>query len=117
VVQHQHHHRTADRDQNAVDVKPGDARETGEVSDETADNSTDNTQDDVHEHALAKLAVDRARNPDVPEGNDGISYLINAKKAGIVTPLSGDYEKEILRLSGTASLEEALAKSHRGVTP
>jgi hypothetical protein len=66
---------------------------------------------------LAKLAVESARNPDVPDGNDGISYLINAKKAGIVTPLSRDYEKEILRLSGTASLEEALAKSHRRVTP
>jgi hypothetical protein len=58
---------------------------------------------------LAGLAVDSARNRAVPEGNDGISYLMNAKKAGIVTPLSADYEKEILRLTGTASLEQALA--------
>ena len=59
---------------------------------------------------LARLAVDSARNREVPEGNDGISYLMNAKKAGIVTPLSADYEKEILKLTGTASLEQALAK-------
>jgi hypothetical protein len=60
---------------------------------------------------LARLAVDSARNPEVPEGNDGISYLMNAKKAGIITPLSAGYEKEILALTGTATLEEALAKS------
>ena len=60
---------------------------------------------------LAKLAVDSARNREVPEGNDGISYLMNAKKAGIVTPLSADYEKEILKLTGTASLGQALANT------
>jgi hypothetical protein len=37
---------------------------------------------------------------------------MNAKKAGIATPLSADYEKEILKLTGTASLEQALAKTH-----
>jgi hypothetical protein len=56
------------------------------------------------------LAVDSARNREVPDGNDGISYLMNAKKAGIVTPLSADYEKEIRKLTGTSSLESALAK-------
>jgi hypothetical protein len=62
---------------------------------------------------LAKLAVDSARNREVPEGNDGISYLMNAKKAGIVTPLSADYEKEILKLTGTASLGQALVNIGR----
>jgi hypothetical protein len=66
---------------------------------------------------LAKLAVASARNGEVPEGNDGISYLLNAKKAGIVTPLSADYEKEILRLTGAASLEQALAKTRGIPTP
>jgi len=61
---------------------------------------------------LARLAVASAGNREVPEGNDGISYLMNAKKAGIVTPLSADYEKEILKLTGTAILEQALAKAH-----
>jgi hypothetical protein len=60
---------------------------------------------------LAKLAVDSAANPEVPEGNDGISYLMNAKKAGIITPLSAAYEKEILMLTGAGTLEEALAKT------
>jgi hypothetical protein len=64
---------------------------------------------------LAKLAVASALNREVPEGNDGISYLLNAKKAGIVTPLSADYEKEVLKLTGTASLEQALAKTHGAV--
>lgn len=62
--------------------------------------------------SLAKLAVDSARDPGVPEGNDGISYLMNAKRAGIVTPLSAEYEREILKLAGTVSLEQALAKTH-----
>jgi len=39
---------------------------------------------------------------------DGISYLIAAKKNGIVTPLSADYEREILRQTGTDNLEAAL---------
>ncbi len=60
---------------------------------------------------LAKLAVESARNPEVKDGMDGITYLINAKKAGIMTPLTPDYEKEILRLTHASSLEEALAKS------
>jgi hypothetical protein len=60
---------------------------------------------------LTELAVASARKRDVPEGMDGISYLMAAKKAGIKTPLSGDYEKEILRITGTSSLEEALAKA------
>ena len=60
---------------------------------------------------LAELAVASARKRDVPEGMDGISYLMAAKRAGIITPLSGDYEKEILRMTGAGSLEEAFAKA------
>ncbi len=59
---------------------------------------------------LARLAVDSASDPKVKEGMDGITYLMNAKKSGIETPLTPAYEKEILRLTGTTSLEEALAK-------
>ena len=59
---------------------------------------------------LAEMAVASARNPEVTEGMDGISYLMAAKKAGIKTPLSADYEKEILRLSSTDRLEQALAR-------
>jgi len=58
---------------------------------------------------LASLAIASAKqgaggkNP--PE--DGISYLINAKKHGIVTNLSGTYEQEILRQTSTKTLEGA----------
>jgi hypothetical protein len=60
---------------------------------------------------LAELAVTSARNPEVPEGMDGISYLLAAKKAGIITPLTADYERGILQLTGATSLEEALRKA------
>jgi hypothetical protein len=66
---------------------------------------------------LAKLAVESARNPNVPEGNDGISYLMNAEKAGIVTPLTADYKNEILKLTGAANLEQALAKTRGAARP
>jgi hypothetical protein len=59
---------------------------------------------------LAELAVTSARNPEVPEGMDGISYLMAAKRAGIITPLTADYERGILKLTGASSLEEALRK-------
>ena len=42
------------------------------------------------------------------KGEDGISYLLNAKRNGIMTPLLPDYEAEVLRQTGTNSLEEAL---------
>lgn len=58
---------------------------------------------------LAELAVNSART--LQDGKDGISYLINAKSCGIQTPLSPDYEKEILRLTGTDSLEAALSST------
>ena len=57
---------------------------------------------------LAKLAIASAGA--LNNGNDGISYLIHAKKVGIRTPLSDEYEAEIKRLTGTASLKEALAE-------
>ena len=67
--------------------------------------------DDLTASKLAKLAVDSARAQQ--DGKDGISYLMNAKKCGIQTPLSLDYENEILRLTGTDSLEAALASTRR----
>ena len=65
--------------------------------------------DDLTASKLAKLAVDSARPRQ--DGKDGISYLMNAKKCGIQTPLSLDYENEILRLTGTDSLEAGVERS------
>jgi hypothetical protein len=55
---------------------------------------------------LAGLAIESARRE--RGGRDGISYLINAKRNGIVTPLSPGYEQAILRQTGASSLENAL---------
>lgn len=41
---------------------------------------------------------------------DGISYLIMLRKAGVKTPLSRRYESEILKQTGSSSLEDALKK-------
>lgn len=57
---------------------------------------------------LASLAIKSARALD--DGRDGISYLINAKKCGIKTVLSDEYEAEIKAEVGAANLEEALGK-------
>lgn len=58
---------------------------------------------------LAELAVESAQSKAVFEGQDGISYLIDAKKSGIKTPLMFEYEKEILKKVGAESLENALS--------
>ena len=57
---------------------------------------------------LAELAINSAKTPAGDKGKDGISYLISAKKAGIVTPLMPEYEKEILRQTRAETLEHAI---------
>ena len=75
---------------------------------------------DFHETGkLSKPTAERAchsgcghaKNANVPEGQNGITYLINAKKAGIVTPLMDAYEQEILRTAGATTLAESLLKA------
>jgi hypothetical protein len=57
---------------------------------------------------LAALAIESARREN--NGRDGITYLMNAKRNGIVTPLSESYEQEILRRTETHNLAGALRK-------
>ena len=57
---------------------------------------------------LATLAIESARQLD--NGRDGISYPLDAKRNGIVTPLSAPYELEILRRTETTTLGDALMK-------
>ena len=62
---------------------------------------------------LAELAIGSAvavRRGELEKSKDGISYLIAAKKNGIVTPLMPIYEQQIKSKTGTQSLEEALTK-------
>ena len=58
---------------------------------------------------LARLAIASAVAPSGAVARDGISYLTAARDSGIVTPLTADYEREILRQTGGRSLAEALA--------
>ncbi len=57
---------------------------------------------------LAELAIESARSERT--GRDGITYLRNAKRIGITTPLSDAYEREILRLTQAHDLDEALRR-------
>lgn len=60
---------------------------------------------------LADLAIDSARK--LNNGRDGISYLMNATRNGIETPLSAAYAKEVIRRLGVADLAEAVEATHR----
>jgi hypothetical protein len=56
---------------------------------------------------LAKAAIESV--PKAPPGKDGITFLRHMMAAGIKTPLTEDYAKEVLRQTGTESLRDALA--------
>jgi hypothetical protein len=62
------------------------------------------TPEELAELAIRSVGTDAGR-----KGLDGISYLISLKRQGIVTPLMPAYEQAVLRNTGTARLEEALA--------
>ncbi|MEI6184874.1 MAG: hypothetical protein WCP65_05045 [Bacteroidota bacterium] len=59
---------------------------------------------------LARLAIDSILSEAGNKENDGIRYLLNAKKNGIITPLSQEYERLILEYTHTDSLEETIIK-------
>lgn len=63
---------------------------------------------------LARLAIESAAAPSGASGRDGISYLMDARQSGIVTPLTAGYENEILRLTGAHDLGEARAIARAG---
>ena len=62
---------------------------------------------------LACLVIESAKAGAGARGKDGIRYLIDAKWNGIQTPLTDGYEREILRQTGTQSLEETLRSVRR----
>jgi hypothetical protein len=65
---------------------------------------------DPNPRKLAELAIRSASSEAGRRGRDGITYLIGIKKNGVETPLMPEYEREILRLAGTETLEQARAK-------
>jgi hypothetical protein len=65
------------------------------------------TAKELAEHAIG--SVETAK-----EGKDGITYLIEAIRSGIQTPLTSAYRSEILEQLNTGSLEDALRKAKEG---
>jgi hypothetical protein len=63
--------------------------------------------DDLNAEVLADLAIASSRAPAGARREDGITYLIEAKKQKIETPLLRAYEEAILRRMAVASLDEA----------
>jgi len=43
-----------------------------------------------------------------PVGKDGISYLVQLNESGVETPLSAEYGAQILRVTGAATLAQAI---------
>jgi hypothetical protein len=62
---------------------------------------------DPNPRRLAELAIRSAGSGAGRRGRDGISYLIDIRKNGVETPLTPEYEREILRLTGAETLEQA----------
>lgn len=61
---------------------------------------------------LASAAIESVGRAD--PGKDGITYLLNNIRNGIITPLTPEYEISVLAMTGAASLEEALEISKNG---
>jgi hypothetical protein len=59
---------------------------------------------------LATLAIKSILSEAGEKGLDGVRYLMAAKRNGIITPLTDEYESEILKYCGVSTLEEAIAK-------
>ncbi|MBF1802733.1 hypothetical protein [Alloalcanivorax profundimaris] len=65
---------------------------------------------DLNAEKLAGLAIKSAKAKAGRTRKDGISYLLSVKRQGISTPLMQAYESEILRQTGTSSLEDSLLR-------
>jgi len=64
--------------------------------------------DSVTSKLLAELAIGSARNVRTKPGMDGITYLMNNIANGIVTPLTEQYQQQILLQTNTTSMKAAL---------
>jgi hypothetical protein len=71
---------------------------------------TDFNADGKIDHPAASALAEHAIRSvtEAQEGKDGITYLADAISCGIETPLTSSYRAEILRRTGTTSLQEAL---------
>lgn len=72
------------------------------------------TIDPLTPNRLSDLAIESVDETKTDLGRDGITYLIDAKRHGIVTALSPAYEAEILRKTECECLDDALVKLQNG---
>jgi hypothetical protein len=56
------------------------------------------------------LAIRAIKSVRQAAGRDGITYLLALKKAGVITPMTEEYERQIIKRTATSSLEQALIK-------
>lgn len=57
---------------------------------------------------LAEFAINSILDKAGEDGEDGVRYLLDSKRDGIITEYSKEYEKEILSKTKTSSLQEAI---------
>lgn len=67
-----------------------------------------NIADKLTSQLLADLSIDSILSEAGQQEKDGLRYLLAAKRNGIVTKLSEEYENQILLKTGTKSLEQAI---------
>lgn len=72
--------------------------------------------DNITPEILADLAIKSAEGKAGAQERDGISYLISAKDNGLVTGLSENYEKAILKKTGQKTLKQAVEFVRNGIT-
>lgn len=63
---------------------------------------------------LAELALRSAAAPAGAEHRDGISYLQQQKRRGLMTPLMPAYERAVLTITGVGDLAEAWERARSG---
>jgi len=69
-----------------------------------------NIEQELTAELLSEYAIESILSKAGAEEKDGVRYLLSAKRNGLITPLSGDYERQILAKTETKSLEEAIKK-------
>ena len=69
-----------------------------------------NINETLSSELLANFAIESILTKAGQEEKDGLRYLLSIKQNGIITELSEEYEKKILEITNTNSLEQAIEK-------
>lgn len=113
-------HKT-DRTENYIQIdNPGPNRVVVKVLEEFKNVQTvlytsigSNITQSLTSELLATSAINSILSQAGQQEKDGLRYLLSAKRNGIVTALSEEYENQILKKTETKSIEEAIEKLDR----